>query len=332
MKFRTELEVPPFPFQINYDSEIVLLGSCFAENVGELLSKYKFSAVINPHGILFNPFSLNEVLKRAITGSPIESEYLVQSYNQWYSYLHHSDLLGRSEEALVDNIKRADHLLLDKIEKANCVFISLGTAWVYELKDSGKIVANCHKKPAQEFRKQLLTSHEVIGALNDTVALLHNTNPQLKVIFTVSPVRHIKDGIVENSRSKALLVSMVYECIEEQKQCFYFPSYELLMDDLRDYRFYAEDLIHPSTKAISYVWEKFSQGFFSANTVSLNKSIGKMVSAMEHRFRAPSEDTVVPFAQQHLQQCEVLEEQIGKTLLKVEIDYFKKLLGTYRNV
>lgn len=331
MKFRTELEVSPFPFQINHDSEIVLLGSCFAENVGELLSEYKFSTAINPHGILFNPFSLNEVLKRAITASPIESEYLVQSYNQWYSYLHHSDLLGKSEEELGDNIKRADHLLLDKIEKANYVFISLGTAWVYELKDSGKIVANCHKKPAQEFRKRLLTSHEAISALNDMVALLHNTNPQLKVIFTVSPVRHIKDGIVENARSKALLVSMVHECIEAQERCFYFPSYELLMDDLRDYRFYGEDLIHPSAKAISYVWEKFSQGFFSANTVSLNKSIGKMVSATEHRFRAPSEDMVAPFAQQHLQQCEVLEKQIGKPILKVEIDYFKKLLGTYRS-
>ena len=327
MKFRTELKVTPFSFEIDHESNITLLGSCFAENIGQLLTRYKFNTTVNPHGILFNPYSLNRVLTDALDRPQSKPPPLIRSQGMWFSYLHHSDLCAPSEVLLQEKITRANKTLKSAIEQASCLFISLGTSWVYELKDTGTIVANCHKVPASEFNKRLLSPTEIGDALNAIIALLIKTNPELKIVFTVSPVRHIKDGVVENSRSKAALISGVHTCIDQYHHCSYFPSYELLMDDLRDYRFYTEDLIHPSKQAIDYCWEKFSQAFFSTKTSEVNKRIGKIVLARHHRFKAPTKEILTIFAEQQMAQCLAVEELIGQPIFREEKGYFNGLLS-----
>lgn len=240
--------------------------------------------------------------------------------------MHHSQVSSTAPGMLKEEISQLDKVLSQALSTASTVFITLGTAWVYEHISLGQIVANCHKVPAKDFDKKLLSPSEIHESLQGMVDSIQAVNPQTEIVFTVSPVRHIKDGIVENSLSKSLLIAGAHQCVVNNDGCHYFPSYELLMDDLRDYRFYDGDMIHPSKEAIAYCWEKFSLAFFDEKTMAINQRIEKVLLAQQHRFRSSSVATKEVFAQKQIRQCRDLESTVGRAAFQDEITYFESLL------
>lgn len=256
MKLQTNIPLQPASKQFGYEDNVLLLGSCFAENIGEKLLYHKFQTVVNPYGILFHPLAIERVLHDVHNNTGIGEEAIFELDGIWKSFIAHSQLNSSSRGALVDKLTKAKEQLTKAITKASHVFITLGTAWVYQHKETNIAVANCHKVPQKAFVKGLLPVEEIAGSLKRQCAIIKKINPKAQVVFTVSPVRHLKDGFVENTRSKAHLISAVHTVVDAN-HAQYFPAYELMMDELRDYRFYATDMLHPSEQAIEYIWEKF---------------------------------------------------------------------------
>lgn len=276
MKLSTPVPLQIVEKQLDYDTRIVLLGSCFTENIGLKLAYYGFQTTVNPFGIVFNPVSLELLLRRSLTGKPF-TETDVTSY---FSYLAHSDLNGDTTQAVVVNLNNAGTSLLAAVENASHIFITLGTAWVYELKSTGTVVANCHKQPQDLFTKRLLSISEMTNAMDTVYQALQDVNKNATITYTLSPVRHIKDGFVENQRSKARL----HECIQQQvdtNQAIYFPAYELVMDELRDYRYYDRDMLHLNDLGVDCVWERFRESVINTDTQQAMLAMEKF-----QRFRA----------------------------------------------
>jgi hypothetical protein len=277
MKFTTDFPITEHTDPIDYNSSVLLLGSCFSQNIGDKFLYYGFDAVINPFGVIFNPHSLYVLMEKSLNNSFKESDV-----SETYSYLAHSDLNGSDKVRTLKNLKTAGKQLQDRVHAASHIIITLGTAWIYELKKTGKIVANCHQQPQYLFMKRLLTHKEISDALESMELLIHKVNPQAQIIYTLSPVRHTKDGMIENTRSKARL----HETIQQQcdtKNSYYFPAYEILMDELRDYRFYAQDMIHPNGTAVNYVWSRFRESVLHTNTLATEKAIEKHRRLQSHR-------------------------------------------------
>jgi GSCFA family. len=266
MQFRTEIQVKPSPRQISHSDKVLTMGSCFAENISECLGKAGFSVDTNPFGILYNPASLVQSIQRLIEERSFVKSEVFYAQGLYSTFWHHSrfskDNLSIFLSEVNDRLKESSRFL----REANILILTFGTAYVYHLKDSGQIVSNCHKQPADHFSRQRLTKEKIVSEWNKLLHGLHSINPNLHILFTVSPIRHWKDGAHKNQLNKAILLLAVEEIIQSNQHCFYFPSYELLLDDLRDYRFYADDMLHPSPQAIEYIWSKFSSSFFSADT------------------------------------------------------------------
>lgn len=278
MKLSTVVPALPIEPQLDYDASVVLLGSCFTENIGAKLRYYGFKTTINPFGIIFNPHSLMVLLERSLTSKG----FTEQDVTAHFSFLTHSDLNAGSKQEVLSNLNNAATTLHNSIAKATHLFITLGTAWVYELNASQEIVANCHKQPQQLFTKRLLSLNEIKDALDRINTLVCNLNPSLSITYTLSPVRHIKDGFVANQRSKARL----HECIQVQvdvQHANYFPAYELVMDELRDYRFYGRDLLHLNELGIEFVWLRFRESVMHTNTTHPIKLIEKYRKLQAHR-------------------------------------------------
>ena len=283
MNFRTELKIEKSDFSLNHDQKIVSFGSCFAEEMAARLSYLKFNVLANPFGILFHPLAIENALQRIQSKTFYTEEEISNLDDIYFSWDHHSSFNSLSEKETLKNINDALLFATDFIEDADVVLITLGTSWIYKIKELELVVANCHKVPQKHFEKVLLTENQIIKSLQKCIEIIKEMAPNANIIFTVSPVRHIKDGIVENNVSKARLLSAIYEVNSVNDDTLYFPSYELLMDDLRDYRFYADDLLHPNKQAVDYIWEKFSETFFENETALLNKQIDKMMLAFQHR-------------------------------------------------
>ena len=275
---------------INYKSSILLLGSCFAENIANKLSYFKFQNTLNPYGILFHPLAIENLVTRAINKEYYSSDEVFQYNEQWHSYDVHSCLSGNSKEELLKSLNNAIEVTYQQLSNSTHIVITLGTAWVYRHIETDKIVANCHKVPQKKFTKELLTVDEVQESLEAIISLVQSVNRDAKIIFTVSPIRHIKDGFIENQRSKSHLIAAIHQVVEPRKHRFYFPSYEIMMDELRDYRFYAEDMIHPSVLAIDYIWERFKGVWVNEDIVPIMDEVETIQKGLAHRpFNSNSE-------------------------------------------
>ena len=267
---------------IDYQSNILLLGSCFSENIGDKLSYFKFQSTQNPFGILFHPKAIENLITNTSNKKVYSSDDLIYQNEIWHSFDAHSSLSSASENELLNKLNVAISLTYKKIKEASHIIITLGTSWVYRYIETDTIVANCHKIPQKKFLKELLSVSEISESLARSISLIKSLNSDAAVIFTVSPVRHLKDGFIENTQSKSHLIAAIHTLVNEQ-DVSYFPSYEIMMDELRDYRFYAEDMIHPNKTAINYIWRKFIDTWFSEETKSIMKEIDEIQKGLLHR-------------------------------------------------
>jgi lysophospholipase L1-like esterase len=268
---------------IDYNSKVILLGSCFSDNIGKKLRYHKFQSVLNPFGILFHPKAIESVIKNAITKKEYTEKDVFFFNERWQSFTTHSKLSASSKEEALNQLNQASALINTALKSSTHIIITLGTSWVYRFLASGKIVANCHKVPQHKFKKELLPITEINKSLSSIISLVRKVNPNINFIFTISPVRHLRDGFIENQQSKSHLISALHQIIKNQKNIFYFPSYEIMMDELRDYRFYKEDMIHPNQIAINYIWEKFYENWLSDEAIDLKKQVIKIQRGLEHK-------------------------------------------------
>jgi hypothetical protein len=286
MKLQTQIPVTKADNQIDYSSQLVLLGSCFSENIGAKLNYFKFRTLQNPFGILFHPSAIENLVTRAIKKEYYTEETLFFLNERWHCFDAHTSLSDVSKEKLLENLN-AQLVQTEKcLSKATHISITLGTAWVYRKKEMGKTVANCHKVPQKEFDKRLLSVAEIAASLQRTVSQIQNININAQLLVTISPVRHLKDGFVENQRSKSHLITAVHQLLELPNfgvPGFYFPAYEFIMDELRDYRFYERDMVHPNQLAIDYIWEKFVAVWISDGAKETMKKVGEVQKGIQHR-------------------------------------------------
>ncbi|MEP5829602.1 MAG: GSCFA domain-containing protein [Maribacter dokdonensis] len=282
MNLLTEIPLSKANNPIDYSSQLLLLGSCFSENIGAKLSYYKFQGIQNPFGILFHPLAIERIIEKSVNQEFFTEEDVFNENEQWHSFDAHSSLSNPSKAQIIEDLNNAISRTSTQVNKASHIIITLGTAWVYRKTSSNKVVANCHKVPQSNFTKELLSVEEVVKSLKQVITFVQSLNPTVQFIFTVSPVRHLKDGFLENQRSKAHLIAAIHQVLNEDRVS-YFPSYELMMDELRDYRFYAKDMIHPNETAIEYIWEKFVEVWLASNTSSTMKKIEKVQKGMLHK-------------------------------------------------
>jgi len=288
MKFKLTLEAKPSKYPIEFGDKLMLIGSCFTENIGAKFKSHLFEISENPYGILFNPVSVTNTLTEIMDLRKYKSDDLFQHNELWHSWSHHSRFSAIEKEVALENINRtildAHHFL----KSANRLVITLGSAWLYHLTNEaplgkGQVVANNHKGPINWFFKSLMQPNELLESLQALVARLQTFNPNLQIVFTISPVRHLREGLIENNRSKAVLIHAVHELVSQSNQVDYFPAYEYVMDDLRDYRFYAEDLVHPNFAASGYVWDKLVETYMDHKTQAIMKQIAELQLAMNHK-------------------------------------------------
>jgi hypothetical protein len=270
------------------------MGSCFVENMGAKLEFCKFQTLLNPFGILFHPLAIEKLIIRALNDNFFTEKDIFFFNEQWHCFEVHSVLSNSSKEGLLEKLNESLNSLKEYLLKATHVIFTFGTAWVYRFKESSSVVANCYKIPQKEFSKELLSVEEITSSIKNTFSLIKNVNPEVTFINTVSPVRHLKDGFVENSVSKAHLVSAIYNVSNGKKSLSVaemFPSYEIMMDELRDYRFYKEDMIHPNSTAVQIIWDAFNEVWISSETKTLQKKIASIQSGLQHRpFNPESEE------------------------------------------
>ena len=283
MKFRTDLEIQPTERKITHARPVFGIGSCFVESMGEKLKESKFQVITNPFGNLFHPLAIENALARILSLTKYTPDEIFKFGEVFFSWDHHTSFSQISLDATLNKINSELELANDFIQKADVFLLTFGTAWVYRIKEMGIFVANCHKVPNSNFDKYLLDDKQIQASLKNCFNLILDINPNAQIIATVSPVRHTKDGIVENSLSKSKLISNLYDVAQKFETVEYFPAYELMMDDLRDYRFYKKDLVHPSDMAVDYIWEKFSSTYFDSETNEKIKIAEKIGKAIAHR-------------------------------------------------
>jgi hypothetical protein len=326
MNFNLNYTPPPSLLRISHNDKILLIGSCFAENIGEKLRHSKFDCLVNPNGILFNPISISKALHSYIH----PEKYQLNTGNNnglYFSYDHHGDLSDPDKEQLTAKIKRSMDEAHQFLKTARILIITFGSAFVYRRIRDAEIVANCHKLPQKEFMKDLLSPEDINSAYTHLINELRDLNPDLKIIFTVSPVKYLRDGIIENNLSKSILIYSVHNKVSATSNpkstlLNYFPAYELVNDDLRDYRFYKEDMAHPNDQAINYIWEKFSDTYFDEDTKELNEKINDIRKAASHRPIHTDSDAHQQFKRTYLQKCEQLEKEFPGINLEPEKNVF----------
>ncbi|HEY0031332.1 MAG TPA: GSCFA domain-containing protein [Bacteroidia bacterium] len=318
MNFHLQFLITPFPQKINYSHSSLFIGSCFAENIAERMQQFKFNTLINPHGILYNPSSIANALRRCKNNAPLEENELFFANECWNSWEHHSCFSDPDKQYCLNEINKAISVSHNAIQNAEWLFITFGSAFVY--KRNGESVGNCHKQPQKEFEKHLLSTAEIVEEYKKLIEELKQLNSKLKIVFTVSPVRYVRDGVVENTLSKARLIDAVHQLTSER--VFYFPAYELVMDDLRDYRFYKEDLVHPNEQAIDYVFEKFSAAAFDEATIALSEKIKEIIQAKAHTAFNPGTETHKKFKATYVGRCLELKKQYPYIQLEEEIRFF----------
>jgi hypothetical protein len=321
MDFRLEFTPKPFDIKIKHQHKLLLIGSCFTEQIGSKLANHKFSVLDNPNGILFNPVSITKSISSYIDNKQYKEEDLFYQNECWNSWEHHSRFSKPGVAECLEGINVSQSKANAFLIKADWLLITLGSAFVYQLKNK-EVVANCHKVPTDKFVKRLLPVEEVFAGLQQMIRKVQAFNPAIKIIFTISPVRHLREGFVENNRSKATLIQAVHQLAENNNNCFYFPAYELIIDDLRDYRFFAEDMVHPNYAATKYVWEKFIATCVDEPSQQLMKEIAVIVAAKNHKPFNPASAQHKKFVQTNLEKLRKLQTQFPYINLEEEESYF----------
>lgn len=329
MNFRLEFDPPLIFPQLEHHLPVFLIGSCFTENIGEKLAAAKFETFQNPHGILFNPVSVCNSLQACVHNEAINSAGLFELNEAWHSWDFHSRFSAPGKPDALEKMQAQVSAAHAFLKTAGLLIITLGSAWVYRLTEeaparrfAGQVAANNHKAPAQWFNRQLLPLQELQQMLQQTIAMLQAFNPALHIIFTISPVRHIREGFVENNRSKAVLMQAVHAACGPQVS--YFPAYELVIDDLRDYRFFAEDMVHPNYAATQYVWEKFVACAMPVHTQALIRDLNQITRAYRHKpFNAESA-AHKKFLKTYLDKTLAISKQYPALPLQEELLYFSK--------
>jgi hypothetical protein len=283
MNFRTNIKLQKERNQINYNSKLVLIGSCFSENISEKLHYFKFPTFSNPFGILFNPIAIENLITNAINLKKYSEKNTFLFNERWHCFDAHSDISALTQNELIHKLNSAIEQTHQQLKNASHIVITLGTAWVYRFIETDTIVGNCHKVPQKKFLKEMLSVDETLASLQNICVLIKDINPTATIIFTVSPVRHLKDGFVENTQSKAHLISAVHQIITTKNKLFYFPSFEIMLDDLRDYRFYSSDMMHPNETAINYIWEQFKYVWIDEKTFTTLKEVDTIQKGLAHR-------------------------------------------------
>jgi hypothetical protein len=281
-------------FNIHHKHNVFMVGSCFAENMSEQLLSYKFNVTVNPYGILFNPSSIELFLNDIIDNEQNVDEWVLNRGKIYYSYKCHSSVYSNDEKDLLKKIRKTKQSAHQTLSVCDYVFITFGSAFIYEHKEINATVANCHKQASSQFEKRLLTVEEIVFNYRLLIQKLRVFNPRISIVITVSPVKYLKDGLVENNISKATLL-LAANTLKNDGLVDYFPAYELVNDDLRDYRFYKEDMAHPNAQAIKYVWEKFNDTYFDDETIFLNKEIEKLNAALNHKMLFPESEEAMAF-------------------------------------
>lgn len=280
MDFRTIIPVKAQP-SVNHDTRFLLLGSCFAENIGQKLLDFRFQGDVNPFGVLYNPISIAQALERLVEKRPFAANELFEYGGLWHSWMHHGSFSDQAAEKAVEKMNRRFLAAAENLAQTDLLAITFGSAWVYEFE--GKTVANCHKVPNNRFTRRRLAVDEITARYTQLFDTLRRQNPRLKVLLSVSPIRYLRNNATENQTSKAILLLAVEELCRTTPNTDYFPAYEIVLDELRDYRFFADDMVHPSPLAVAYVWERFAQAYFTPATLALLPDIEKENKRAAHR-------------------------------------------------
>lgn len=325
MKFRTEIFLEPNNFKIDHHNKITTLGSCFAQNIAEKFIFLKFRVLANPFGVLYNPVSILNSLTIIREQKRFDNSDLIFWQDEYHSFFHHSDYSHHKPEVILQNINSMMNNSEEFLKDNDILIITLGTSYIYRYLKNNQIVSNCHKIPAKEFSRERLSFNETVEIIKKIIDTAKYFNPKMKIIFTVSPIRHWKDGAVENQLSKATLLLAINSCLTDD--VVYFPSYEILMDDLRDYRFYEKDLIHPNSVAIDYIWNKFSEFIFSEECKELVDKISDLNNAFTHRVRNFQSDNFKKFAEHSLKLIASIEKSYPYINFSEEKNYFRQNSG-----
>jgi hypothetical protein len=311
MNFTTKTPIQKYNHPITYDSKIMLLGSCFATNIGDKFQYFKFQATTNPFGIIFNPVSLAKLIERSAQKEYYTEEDIFFHNNLWQCYEVHSELSHPDKETFLSNLNSIVELTHRHIGSLTHCIITLGTSWVYRNIETNEIVANCHKVPQKQFVKELLSPEIIVQSIESILFSISVINPNCKSIFTVSPVRHLKDGFTENTLSKSHLISALHKTITYSPSPInYFPSYEIMMDELRDYRFYAEDLLHPNQMAIDYIWIQFFENYILESEFGLMNEICEIQRGLKHRPFNPNSESHQKFLAELKTKMTTLEKKL----------------------
>ena len=327
MIFRTTVDIQPSKTIITYGDNVMFIGSCFAANIGERMKHCKMPTMINPSGTVYNPESVLTAINNMISNKRAVIEDLYKFNNVWLSFNHYTDFSSDDPNELLNKINERNKKAFIFLKKASFLFITFGTARVYRFKKTGELVSNCHKVPNDNFDSELLSVESIIDRWMPFLDQLSVFNPALKIVFTISPVRHWKDGAYGNRLSKSVLFLAVDKLMKHKTKPSYFPAYEIQMDDLRDYRFYANDMLHPSSSAIDYIWEKFSGIYFDKQTTELQLSVQKITKAVEHKIMTDSKVKKKIFAERILKQINDITKKTDFIDFHSETDYFNALLS-----
>ena len=325
--FRTTIPKISFPFTFSHKLPTLCIGSCFSENIGQKLDQCKFPVLVNPFGIQYNPHSIGNTLEYLLKGHSFSEKDLFKLNGLWHSFDHHGHFSKPDLSAAIQSINENLQTGSTFLKKTKRLVLTFGTSNVFVYKKTEQIVANCHKVPNQEFERNTLTIDSIIEKLYPIFLQLKSENPDLDILLTVSPIRHIRDGLIENQQSKARLLLACEQLCQTSDFIHYFPSYEIMMDDLRDYRFYATDMIHPNELSIDYIWKYFSQCFFDEETKELNARISKISNAASHRPFHPKSTAHQDFVNKQIQIIhqiqtiyDFLDFEKEKTILMSQLD------------
>ena len=329
MDFRLTVPIAPAPFQIEPTHPGVVLGSCFATHIGGWLADGKMPVCVNPFGVLYNPVSLSQAWERLETAKPFTRADLFEHNGLWHSFAHHSVFSHTDRDLCLQQINRRFLPAADLLRAADRIIFTWGTSWVYTLAGTDTVVANCHKLPASRFERRQLGVGEMCDRWFPLLETLFALNPRVEILCTVSPVRHFKDGAHGNQLSKAALMLFTDElCRKFPSRCTYFPAYEIVLDELRDYRFYDTDMVHPSAQAIDYVWERFSDAYFDESTRTLNREWARLLAALRHRPLTPDRETYRQFVVQNILKLENFREKYAFFEVSEELSAARQLLAT----
>jgi hypothetical protein len=329
MKLHLDFDIKKLNDPIHHQQQLFLIGSCFTENIGGKLKRSKFSVLENPHGILFNPVSVAETVIACIENKQYSAHDFFFLHEGWHSWKHHSRFSAVTVEEAMQKVNVSESQAHTFLKNADHIMITLGSAWTYVLTDKalagqhGTVAANNHKAPADWFYRKLMTPEEVLATMDLMIHRLFQFNPGIRIIFTISPVRHVREGMVENNRSKAVLIQAVHQLVDKWSRLYYFPAYELVIDDLRDYRFYAEDMVHPNYFATQYVWEKFVDACMSSETKNLIEEIELIGRAYGHKAFNPSSEAHKTFLEKFYRKTVSLQERYPFMNWEEELAYFK---------